>query len=169
MLLWNIFLIASLLLFSREIWKEFVFAITAQCKYQSFKINRSYLWYLFNSFKTVAVIIQKPVNLLCKLMDWFLYDNGHRHERVKIMIRFYTFFFHFVTVRIHLLINFFKESQNRSGGLFFARVIIKFWWYTIFDSKITERLAPILNNDATNVVKIIKTHRANRKHRNIRN
>ena len=53
-------------------------------------------------------------------MDWFLYDNGHRHERVKIMIRFYTFFFHFVTVHIHLLINFFKESQNRSGGLFFA-------------------------------------------------
>ena len=53
-------------------------------------------------------------------MDWFLYDNGHRHERVKIMIRFYTFFFHFVTVRIHLLINFLKESQNLSGGLFFA-------------------------------------------------
>ena len=168
MLLWNIFLIASLLLFSREIWKEFVFAITAQCKYQSFKINRSYLWYLFNSFKTVAVIIQKPVNLLCKSMDWFLYDNGHRHERVKIMIRFYTFFFHFVTVRIHLLI-FLKNLKTALEVCFSLWVIIKFWWYTIFDSKITERLAPILNNDATNVVKIIKTHKANRKHRNIRN
>ena len=30
----------------------------------------------FNPFMTEAVIIQKP-------MDWFLYDNGLRHERVK--------------------------------------------------------------------------------------
>ena len=27
-----------------------------------------------------AIIIQKPV--LCKSMDWFLYDNDLRHERV---------------------------------------------------------------------------------------
>ena len=25
----------------------------------------------------------KSIDLLCKSMDWFLYDNGHRHERVK--------------------------------------------------------------------------------------
>ena len=30
----------------------------------------------FNSFMTEAVIIQKS-------MDWFLYDNGLRYERVK--------------------------------------------------------------------------------------
>ena len=28
-----------------------------------------------------AIIIQKPV--LCKSMDWFLYDNDLRHERVE--------------------------------------------------------------------------------------
>ena len=38
----------------------------------------------FNLFKTEAVIIQKPLcKLLCKSMDWFLYDNGLRLERVK--------------------------------------------------------------------------------------
>ena len=31
-----------------------------------------------------AVIIQKPVHdLLCKSIDWFLCDNGLRHERVN--------------------------------------------------------------------------------------
>ena len=32
-----------------------------------------------NSFMTEAVIIQKP--------EWFLYDNGLRHERVKVVLR----------------------------------------------------------------------------------
>ena len=35
-----------------------------------------------NSFMTEAVII-------CKSMDWFLYDNGLRHERVKLRVYFY--------------------------------------------------------------------------------
>ena len=35
---------------------------------------------LFNPFMTVADIIQKPVHWL----DWFLYDIGLRHERVKL-------------------------------------------------------------------------------------
>ena len=26
------------------------------------------------------------INLLCKSMDWFLYDNGLRHERVKALL-----------------------------------------------------------------------------------
>ena len=26
----------------------------------------------------------QSINLLCKSMDWFLYDNGPRHERVKL-------------------------------------------------------------------------------------
>ena len=32
----------------------------------------------FNPFMTEADIIQKP-------MDWFLYDNGFRHERIKVV------------------------------------------------------------------------------------
>ena len=27
----------------------------------------------------------QPIDLLCKSMDWFLYDNDPRHERVKMM------------------------------------------------------------------------------------
>ena len=35
-----------------------------------------------NSFMTEAVIIYKPVHSV----DWFLYDNGLRHERVKRLL-----------------------------------------------------------------------------------
>ena len=37
-----------------------------------------------NSFITEAVIMQKPVHLLCKSMGWFLYENDLRHERVNL-------------------------------------------------------------------------------------
>ena len=39
-------------------------------------------YYIVNSFMTEAVIIEKPVH---QSMDWFLYDDGLRHERVKHM------------------------------------------------------------------------------------
>ena len=29
----------------------------------------------------------QSINLLCKSMDWFLYDDGLRHERVNILHR----------------------------------------------------------------------------------
>ena len=29
----------------------------------------------------------QSIDLLCKSMDWFLYDNGLRHERVKPISR----------------------------------------------------------------------------------
>ena len=40
---------------------------------------------LLNPFMTEAVIIYRNqfIDLLCKSMDWFLYDKGLRHERVK--------------------------------------------------------------------------------------
>ena len=37
-------------------------------------------------------------------MDWFLYDNGLRHERVKLKINL-NFFFHILN--IHLKLTFF--------------------------------------------------------------
>ena len=38
-----------------------------------------------NSLMTEAVIIRnQSIDLLWKSMDWFLYDNGLRHERVKL-------------------------------------------------------------------------------------
>ena len=40
--------------------------------------------FFFNSFMAEAVIIRnQSIYLLRKSMDWFLYDNGLRHERVK--------------------------------------------------------------------------------------
>ena len=37
-----------------------------------------------NSFMMEAVIkLKQSIDLLCKLMDWFLYGNGLRYERVK--------------------------------------------------------------------------------------
>ena len=38
-------------------------------------VNRPIVQYNINSFMTTP--------LLCKSMDWFLYDNGFRHKRVK--------------------------------------------------------------------------------------
>ena len=39
---------------------------------------------MFNPFMMEAFIILKPVhNLLRKSVDWFLYDRGLHHERVK--------------------------------------------------------------------------------------
>ena len=38
----------------------------------------------FNSFMAKGPIIKKPIiNLLCKLMDWFLHDRDLHHGRVK--------------------------------------------------------------------------------------
>ena len=51
---------------------------------RNMKVN--FMWKLdndknhFNPFKTEAVVI-------CKSMDWFLYDNGLRLERVNIKLR----------------------------------------------------------------------------------
>ena len=40
-----------------------------------------------NFEKKSSELIQNNEDLLRKSMDWFLYDNGLRHERVKIKIR----------------------------------------------------------------------------------
>ena len=40
----------------------------------------------FNSFMTEAVSYRnQSIDLLLKSLDWFLYDNGLRHERVKTL------------------------------------------------------------------------------------
>ena len=51
----------------------------------------------FNSFKTEAVIIWKPAsksNLQSKSMDWFLYDNDLRHERVNKIRSNFSYAYH---------------------------------------------------------------------------
>ena len=37
-----------------------------------------------NYFMTEAPTTYKPVQLLCKSMDWFLYGKDLRHERVML-------------------------------------------------------------------------------------
>ena len=40
-----------------------------------------------NFFMTEAVIYtNQSIDLLYKSMDWFLYDNGLRHERAKLLL-----------------------------------------------------------------------------------
>ena len=43
------------------------------------RLNKHIKKEFFNPFMTEAFIIQK----LCKSMDWFLYDIGLRHEKIK--------------------------------------------------------------------------------------
>ena len=58
----------------------------------------------------------QSIYLLCKSMDWFLYDNGLRHERVKYVIA------------LHFLLGFF-------GGIPRAELINKYiykkYWYSL--------------------------------------
>ena len=35
----------------------------------------------------VVIIRNQSIDMLRKLMDWFLYDNGLRHERVKDLLK----------------------------------------------------------------------------------
>ena len=41
--------------------------------------------YLTLSWRRTLSYRNQSIDLVCIPMDWFLYDNDHRHERVKIM------------------------------------------------------------------------------------
>ena len=64
--------IKSQLLLVKSVWKAYLYQQPS--RFQFFKI-------IFYSFMTEAVIIQKPV----QSMNWFLYDNGLHHGRVKTL------------------------------------------------------------------------------------
>ena len=59
--------------------KNIFFKSINLCLFQPMRLIEK-LQIRLNSFMTEAVIIQKS-------MDWFLYDNGLRHERVKIQLQ----------------------------------------------------------------------------------
>ena len=44
------------------------------------------LLFLTLSWRRPLSYWNQSINLPCKSMDWFLYDNGFRHERVKILL-----------------------------------------------------------------------------------
>ena len=47
-----------------------------------------HIYYIINaltlSWRRLFSYRNQSIDLLCKSMDWFLYDNGFRHERVKM-------------------------------------------------------------------------------------
>ena len=52
------------------------------------KCTLKFTFLVMNSLAFQATLLyiktyQYMISLLCKSMDWFLYDNGLRHERVK--------------------------------------------------------------------------------------
>ena len=65
----------------------------------------------------------QSIDLLCKLMDWFLYDNSLRHERVNVFIVIsWLHFWHLKSSNIFAGITFHKVSgfyynQNKPAKL----------------------------------------------------
>ena len=82
--------------------------------------------FTFNPFMTEAVIYRnQSTDLRIKSMDWFLYYNGLRHERVKRIkgtaIATFVCFCNFYIQRIYfgfgaltMLVFFFCKSSNRT-------------------------------------------------------
>ena len=67
------------------------------CKYSENGTKTLIIWNN-NFFSSVVLTLswRKPlsyrnqsIDLLCKSMEWFLYDNGLRHERIKISVSGY--------------------------------------------------------------------------------
>ena len=71
--------------FSLDIWMQRcqVFSLIIK-KYISRWLHTSNKALTFSSRRSL-VYRNQPIDLLCKLMDWFLYDKDIRHERVKML------------------------------------------------------------------------------------
>ena len=75
----------------------------------------------FNPFMTEAVIIQKPVH--CnqgKSMDWFLYDNGLRHEWVKSLVGIRLLLIIYLMHQVYMVIK--RKSET---GILLKMYIVK--------------------------------------------
>ena len=76
-------------------------------------------------------------DLLCKSMDWFLYDNGLRHERVKQpLIAYYPLFL----PKWKLYQNSIKLLKNRNWTF---PVVLYFTWIVEFVSNISSMITVI--------------------------
>ena len=77
-------------------------------------------------------------DLLCKSMDWFLYDNGLRHERVKQPLIAYCPLF---LPKWKLYQNSIKLLKNRNWTF---PVVLYFTWIVEFVSNISSMITVIL-------------------------
>ena len=56
--------------------------------------------------------------LQSKSMDWFLYDNGLRHERVKILhLSLYTVYLSFLSINLWCILKRIRENFNLHKGM----------------------------------------------------
>ena len=85
--LWGIWLL-SLPISSTYIFEQVSDASDARIPRDNDDIRKS-LWYLTLSWRRPLSYRNQSIDLLGKSMDWFLYDNGLRHERVKTRITIY--------------------------------------------------------------------------------
>ena len=71
----------------------------------------------------------QSINLLCKSMDWFLYDNGLRHESVKAIIKFKKkIFCQFITTIQHNV----AIMRKKNSIAFHFSVFIVYFEQTLF-------------------------------------
>ena len=59
--------------------------LSSRCTY-ALDLKSTFHDFLTLSWRRPLSYRNQSIDLLCKLMDWFLYDNGLRHERVKCNI-----------------------------------------------------------------------------------
>ena len=74
-----------------------------------------YLWMIYFCLRTKFLTLswRRPLSYRNKSMDWFLYDNGLRHERVNIFQWFPVVY------------------KNNSTDLHFSSIMVLFHWLTI--------------------------------------
>ena len=72
----------ALLISRRQKWNSHR-QISKNCSFPKGVVNRLPPFKNLSGWPRPLSYRNQSINLLCKLMDWFLYDNGLRHEKVK--------------------------------------------------------------------------------------
>ena len=87
----KLFKVTVLPYYQLQIYQFFLKTDTMELFFHGYKILSSVrghlqiLFLLTLSWRRLLSYRNQSIDLLCKSMDWFLYDNGLRHERVNII------------------------------------------------------------------------------------
>ena len=84
-------------------------------------LNWEHIWYppLTLSWRRPLSYRNQPIDLLCKSMNWFLYDNGLCHERVNVMHHLFRWWFYF-----NILV-FYWYLQNQPPEVFCKKGVLR--------------------------------------------
>ena len=78
---------------TRNIWKVWLIHVLLQEEFFRFEITRQFdNSVLTLSWRRPLSYRNQSIDLLCRSMDWFLYDNGPHHERVNSRDSYYATF-----------------------------------------------------------------------------